>query len=151
MSPMTSIGLFALVFVAGLGIPMMAAMSGQLSLQLGLAKALFIVFSIAFVLSAGYLIYSHGMAKDTFTLAKSNITPVLYMSGAIVVFYMLAVSIVGPQIGIANTIVVVLLGQIISALMIDHFGLFNYPVLSINPTKLLGVFLMVTGIYLARH
>lgn len=151
MSPTSSIGLFALVFVAGLGIPMMAAMSGQLSLQLGLAKALFIVFSIAFVLSASYLIFSHGMAKDTFTLVKSNITPVLYMAGAIVVFYMLAVSLVGPKIGIANTIVVVLLGQIISALIIDHFGLFNYPVVSINPSKMLGVLLMVAGIYLARH
>ena len=153
MISIPQLGLFSLVFVAGLGIPMMAAMSGQLSMHLGLAKGLFVIFTIAFAVSGLYLMYVQGLKTDTIDSEFSlwSVPPVLYMAGLIVVFYMLAVSIVGPKIGIANTIMLVLLGQIISAIIIDHFGLFKYPIVSINPTKLIGVVFMVIGIYLARR
>lgn len=149
----TQTGLFSLVFVAGLGIPMMAAMSGQLSLQFGLAKGLFVIFSIAFLVSGSYLLYSYGAKPglEGSSASFTSVRPVLLLAGFIVVFYMIAVSIVGPRIGIANTILLVLLGQIVSALIIDHFGLFQYPVVPINLTKMFGVLLMVAGIYLARR
>ena len=152
MLTMTNFNLYALGFIAGLGIPVMAAMSGQLSSQLGLAKGLFVLFSIAFTISFAYLMLSGGSKLGgSAVVSIKSISPVFYISGAIVVFYMLAVSIVGPKIGIANTIVLVLLGQIISALLIDHFGLFNYPMIPIDGKKIMGAILMVLGIYLTRR
>ena len=149
---MNGLSQFALVFVAGMGIPMMAAMSGQLSLSLGLAKGLFVVFSVAFAVSGLYLVYVQSVQSGEFGMNSilTQIQPVWLLAGCIVVFYMLAVSIVGPKIGIANAIMLVLLGQIVSAITIDHFGLFSYPIVEISPTRIIGVILMVVGIYLSR-
>lgn len=150
MISIPQVGLFSLVFVAGLGIPMMAAMSGQLSIHVGLAKGLFIIFATAFLISGAYMLATKGVGMDA-RQSLQAVPPILYLAGFIVVFYMIAVSIVAPKIGISNAIMLVLLGQIISALLIDHFGLFNFPVIELNLTKTLGVIFMVIGIYLARR
>jgi len=50
-----------------------------------------------------------------------------------------------------NAIFFVLLGQIISAVIIDHFGLMGVPVARIDLIGIAGITLMVVWVLLARR
>ena len=53
-------------------------------------------------------------------------------------------------IGLGNAIFFVLLGQIVAAAIIDHFGLLGAIQSAITPKRALGLVVMAVGLYLAR-
>jgi bacterial/archaeal transporter family-2 protein len=55
-----------------------------------------------------------------------------YFGGILGAAYILLIVICAPKLGIGNVTVMVLLGQIIAAMVIDHWGLLNTPVHPIN-------------------
>jgi transporter family-2 protein len=56
-----------------------------------------------------------------------------------------------PRIGVANAIFFVLVGQIVAAGLIDQFGLFGALKSPMTPQRLIGVALMLAGVFLARR
>jgi len=73
-----------------------------------------------------------------------------YLGGVFVAFYVLSITWIAPNIGLGNAIFFILFGQLVAAAVIDHFGLFNVPKAPITTARIVGVGLMVIGIYLAR-
>ena len=71
-----------------------------------------------------------------------------YLGGIIVATYVVMITILVPRIGVGTAIAFIVTGQILFAVVIDHFGLFNAPVRSIDTTRFAGVLLMLGGIYL---
>lgn len=71
-----------------------------------------------------------------------------YLGGIIVVTYVIMITILVPRIGVGTAIGFIVTGQILFAVIIDHFGLFNVAVRSIDKARLIGVLLIVTGVYL---
>ncbi len=53
-----------------------------------------------------------------------------------------------PQIGATSTLTAVVIGQLLLALFIDHFGLFGTPKIEINVARLAGLALLIIGAYL---
>ena len=74
----------------------------------------------------------------------------LLLGGALVAFYILSVTYLAPRMGIGNAIFAVLLGQLVSAAAIDHFGLFGANVTPLNATRTLGLALMAGGVWVTR-
>ena len=63
--------------------------------------------------------------------------------GAIIVFTaLLAV----PKIGATPTVMAILIGQIISSIIIDHYGWFEVPVMTYDPLRLVGLVLLVVSL-----
>lgn len=137
-----------LMFLTGVGIPIMAAFNGGLGVQLGspIAASL-ILFGVGGVL-AGAIMLAFGSvpAPDAFTFDR----PYLYLGGLLVLFYILSITFAGPRIGIGNAVFFVLLGQIVAAAVIDHFGLWGAIQSEITPRRIAGIALMAAGVYLAR-
>ena len=50
-------------------------------------------------------------------------------------------------LGVSLTVSLSLLGQLITSLVIDHFGYFNMPVVEFNKKKILGLVIIIAGIY----
>lgn len=73
-----------------------------------------------------------------------------YIGGVIVATYVVTVTFLVPRIGVTNTIVMVVSGQIVASVLIDHFGYFSVPTKEINFEKLLGVMLLVIGVYFSK-
>lgn len=73
-----------------------------------------------------------------------------YIGGVVVATYVVTVTFLVPRIGVTNTIVIVVSGQIVASVLIDHFGCFSVPVKEINFEKLLGVMLLVIGVYFSK-
>lgn len=71
-----------------------------------------------------------------------------YLGGIIVATYVVMITILVPRIGVGTAIGLIVTGQIICAVTIDHFGLFNVAVRPINITRAAGILLMIGGIYL---
>lgn len=134
----------ATMLLAGFGIPLLAALNARLGARIGspnLAAA--ILFCVALLASLAVILVAGGF--DRLSLVPSQ--PVfLFAGGLLVAFYVLAVTWVAPKFGVGNAVFFVLLGQMVSATAIDHWGLFGAIVHPVTPWRLGGLALMAAGL-----
>ena len=139
-----TLGYAALMLVAGLGIPIMAALNGSLGTKLqSPALAATILFSVGWVIAITYLLITEGLPP---TIYLPETPWYFYLGGLLVMFYILSITWVGPRFGIANAVAFVLLGQLVAMTCIDHFGLFGAPQYTLGSQRLMGLFLMAMGV-----
>lgn len=135
-----------LMFVAGLGIPVMAALNGGLGSKLGSpALATAILFAVGGLISLGYLYLTDGMSKINF---RQPIPIFFYFGGVFVMFYILSMTWIAPKFGVANSVSLVLLGQLISMVVIDQYGLLGAQQHSISTQRIAGLIFMALGVFL---
>jgi len=72
----------------------------------------------------------------------------LYIGGILGVALLAIPIYLVPKIGTTSTLIAIVLGQSIAALVIDHFGLFASPNIKINIARGVGVLLVALGAYL---
>ena len=68
-----------------------------------------------------------------------------------IAFYVLSITFIAPKFGVGNAVFFVLLGQLISAALIDHFGLFGAQINPLSMTRAGGIFLMAVGVYVTQQ
>ncbi|MEM7280064.1 MAG: DMT family transporter [Pseudomonadota bacterium] len=139
--PSTLVLSLTLLF-AGIGIPIMAAINSGLGSKLGNPTlATVVLFSIALASSTLVLWFQSSPVK----LDLATVPPQYFMGGLFVAFYVLAMTFVAPRIGVGNAIFLVLLGQMVSAALIDHHGWLNAPQMGISTMRILGILLVMAG------
>ena len=74
-----------------------------------------------------------------------------YLGGIIVATYVVMITILVPRIGVGTAIAFIVTGQMLCAIAIDHFGLFNVQVRPADVGRITGVLLMIAGIYLVMR
>ncbi|MFK7837949.1 MAG: DMT family transporter [Sulfitobacter sp.] len=137
-----------IMLVAGIGIPVLAAMNAALGRLVGSpAAAATVLFVVAFGTSliVAVLTGPHTLAR--FASAPKH----LFLAGALIAFYVLTITFIAPHFGIGNAVFFVLLGQLISAAAIDHFGLFGAQVSPLGLTRASGIALMAAGVWLTQQ
>jgi len=72
----------------------------------------------------------------------------LYLGGILGVLIVAIPIFILPKIGVSSTLSSMIFGQIILALILDHFGFMGNPTIAINLKKILGVFLLLISIFL---
>jgi transporter family-2 protein len=72
----------------------------------------------------------------------------LYVGGVLGVAILAAPILLVPRIGTTPTVIAIILGQSLIALLIDHYGLFAAPKFEINLARIAGVMLVAVGSYL---
>ena len=129
---------------AGIGIPILAALNAALGGRIGSPVAASVVlFAIAFLSAAA--VYATGLFKPTGSLLAAP--KHLFLAGVLIAFYVLSITFIAPKFGVGNAVFFVLLGQLISAALIDHFGLFGAQINPLSMTRAGGIFLMAVGVY----
>ncbi|MEP3421027.1 MAG: DMT family transporter [Erythrobacter sp.] len=148
LSTDTFAALALLMFLSGIGIPIMATLNGGLGAQLGSPiAACLILLGVAAVIAGTLMLFTGGVpAAQSFTLDR----PILYLGGAFFLFYILSITWAGPKMGIGNAVFFVLLGQLVAAAAIDHYGLWGAIKTEITVRRIAGIMLMAAGVYLAR-
>jgi len=135
------------MLATGVGIPVMAALSGTLGTKYGSpAFASSVLFLVALSISLAFLFAVEGGLKP---FPKTSLPFYFYLGGVFVAFYVLSVTWVAPQFGVGNAVAFVLLGQLISMAAIDQFGLLGAPTHAINIPRFIGLILMSVGVFLA--
>ncbi len=138
-----------LSLTAGMMIPFQSALNARLgkALQSPYYAAL-IVFLIAFTGLVIYILLARLPLPSVTQIRSAPATS--YLGGILGGAYILLIVICAPKLGIGNVTVLVLLGQILSAMIIDHWGWMNTPVHPINWQRLLGVMLVIAGVWLVK-
>ncbi len=72
----------------------------------------------------------------------------LYFGGVLGVAILAAPIFLLPRIGTTSTLLLIVLGQSLFALAIDHFGLFASPKIEVTLSRAVGVLLVAIGAYL---
>ncbi|KUP92754.1 DMT family transporter [Tritonibacter horizontis] len=136
-----------LMLAAGIGIPVLAALNARLGQFLGAPGAATVVlFAVAFAAAlAFYLLVGPKTLTDVVSAPKH-----LMLAGLLVAFYVLSITHVAPHFGVGNAVFFVLLGQLISAAAIDHFGLFGAQVSPITAMRALGISVMAAGVWITQ-
>lgn len=138
-----------IMFLTGVGIPILAALNGGLGARLGSPMAAsMILFGLAFLIAATGAMLTGSAGQMRFT---SDIPAHFYFGGLFVAFYVIAVTFIAPKFGVGNAIFFVLVGQLVSAATIDHFGLFGAIRSAVDIKRIAGIALMIAGVWLARR
>ena len=147
---MSQTGLYALtMLIAGIGIPVLAALNAALGTRLGSpVAAATILFVVA--LSATVLVLVT-LDRPAALSGYQDAPKHLFLAGILVAFYVLSITFVAPRFGVGNAVFFVLLGQLISAAAIDHFGLFGAQVSPLSLTRAGGIALMASGVFLTQQ
>ena len=136
-----------MMLVVGMGIPVTAALNAVLGTHLASpVAASVILFGVGLVLTALVLAFVGLPSANAF----SGVPLWSYAAALGVVFYVLSVTWSAPRIGVGNAIFFVLLGQLIAAATIDHFGLFGALKTTLTAKRALGLLVMALGVYLAK-
>lgn len=137
------------MLVAGIGIPVLAALNAALGAKIGSpAAAAAVLFVVAFLVAFATMLGTGG----TKAIASLPGQPKhLFLAGVLIAFYVLSITWVAPQFGVGNAVFFVLLGQLFAAAAIDHFGLFGAQQASLTPLRAAGLALMAVGVLLARR
>ncbi len=137
----------AIMLAAGIGIPVLAGLNAALGMRLGNpAAAALCLFVVAFL--GALTVFLATGASGLGNLASAP--PHLFLAGLLVAFYVLSITWVAPHFGVGNAVFFVLLGQLASAAIIDHFGLFGARITPVTAMRLGGLLLMAMGIYLVQ-
>jgi bacterial/archaeal transporter family-2 protein len=65
-------------------------------------------------------------------------------------FYVLGSTVTAPKLGAATLVAVILAGQAVAALLVDHFGWVGFEEQPVTPGRIAGVLLVAAGVALVR-
>ena len=145
----TTFLLALLAVVSGALIPVQAASNAALSRSIDgnvpfAAMVLFLVAAIA----TGLTMLASG--KELPGLNDLRGAPWwAYSGGVIVAFYVLTITFLAPRLGVGTAIALIVTGQVLAAVTIDHFGFMRSLTVPLSPTRMIGTLLMVVGVFLA--
>ena len=71
-----------------------------------------------------------------------------WFGGLLGATYVAATTVLGPKLGAASFLALTLAGQMLAALLVDHYGVIGFPQSPLTPTRLLGTALLVVGVLL---
>lgn len=142
----SSIIYFALALITGALIPIQASTNAAFSKSIGNPLTTGVmVFVVGFL---AMVIVSIAMKVPIPTTQQLSSAPWYgYAGGIIVASYVVMITVLVPRIGVGTAIALIVTGQILCAVIIDHFGLFSVQVRTVNVSRVAGILLMIAGIY----
>lgn len=138
-----------LAIVAGMMMPTQAAINNKLAANVGNPiLAAFVSFFIGTIALFLYILAT-GIPLGNLAEAK-NASLVAWTGGILGAFYVASSVLLVPRLGVALTFSLIIAGQMLITLVIDHFGLLGIATKEISLPRLLGVTLIIIGVVLIR-
>ena len=135
-----------LAIAAGVAAAMQAATNAGLSKSTGLGPALVVNTVIVLIGTIG--LWAAMGAKTIFFPAGTSWT--FYLGGLFGFVIIASLTFVFPKIGAAYAIALMVGGQCVAALVVDHFGLMGMPPDPVTIQRLIGVGLVAAGAVVVR-
>jgi len=138
---------YILGLTAGLGLALQVGMNAQLRKVLGSAySAALISFLVGTTALVALMLVTRTAvpARDTFAAVPHW----AWFGGLFGAFYVAISTIVAVELGATSLLALALAGQLLMALLVDHFGWLGLPENPITLGRLFGVFLLAAGVWL---
>jgi len=132
----------AVMLMAGIGIPVLAALNSRLGAAFGSPPyAVLVLIAVALLSLLPFLAFQQ--RPESFFQAPLY----SYFGGVFFLFYILSITWIAPHFGLGNAIFFVLLGQILCSAVVDHFGLLGVKPVPVDKVRLMGLALMAAGVF----
>jgi transporter family-2 protein len=131
----------------GIGLVVQVGMNSTLRALLGSPiVAAFISFLVGTAALAAYL----ALARTPLPLrSQLGLVPAwAWLGGVLGAFYVASSVVVGPRLGAATLLALVVLGQLLTSLVVDHFGWLGFPQHPLTQARVLGALLLFGGVLL---
>jgi bacterial/archaeal transporter family-2 protein len=136
-----------LPILAGMAVATQTAINGQLRASIGSPLvAAFISFLVGTIVLAALILITRQEIP-----ALSQVTGIAwykFLGGFLGAFFITSVIISVQRISVANLLSMVIAGQLITALVYDHFGLIGIKQNPITITRIIGASALILGAYL---
>lgn len=145
---MSNIFFYFMALLAGMALTAQGGINAQLRAVIGSpVMATLISFVTGLVV---ILIYIMLFDRNSFaSLSHLKSTPVYIMSGGVIgALFVSSVIILAPKIGAANMLGLIVAGQMILAVALDHYGLLGFVQHSVNWYRITGTILLIVGVVL---
>jgi transporter family-2 protein len=141
---------FTIALAIGVMLPLQAGVNAQLRLYVAhpvvAAFLSFIVGTVALLIVS--LIFRTNWVSGS-RLASAPWW--VWMGGVLGANYVLMAIILAPRLGAATLIGLTVTGQMISSVILDHYGLIGYPVHPASPGRIVGSALLLAGVLLIQR
>ena len=140
-------GLNSLIMIAALGgvaVSIQAHFMGLIDKRVGTMESMFITYG-----SGGLLIGIAILLNRGHNLAAAQQIPwYTWSSGVLGLVIVGTIGYSTPRLGLVTALTVIVAAQFVTGAVIDHFGLFGADVRPLDLTRLLGVILLMLGMWL---
>jgi transporter family-2 protein len=137
---------FVLAFVAGMALTIQVGVNSTLRRGLGdpgmATLVSFLVGTVGLVL---FLLLTRTSLPTRTAVAA--VPWWAWLGGLVGAFYVVT-TVVGPRLGSATLLALVVLGQLLAALVIDHFGWIGFPQHPLSTVRILGAIMLFGGVLL---
>lgn len=141
---------FLLALVAGAMMPTQAAINNKLAGYVqSPVSAAFISFLVGTVGLLVYLIASGTPISGLFNVKDAP--PIAWLGGLLGAFFVTTAVVLAPRIGVALTFSLIVAGQMLITLVLDHFGFLGVPVKEISLARVFGILLITAGVVIIRR
>ena len=139
-----------LALVAGAMMPTQAAIKNKLAGYVASPiSAAFISFLIGTVGLFVYM-FATGVPISNLTNIK-DAPPIAWIGGLLGAFFVASTVILAPRIGVAMTFSLIVAGQMLITLVLDHYGFLGLPVKEISLARIGGILLITAGVVIIRR
>ena len=138
-----------LVTLAGAATALQAPINARLATAVGSAvNAALVSFAVGTIALIGLALILQ-VRPD---MAAARTLPwYAWIGGLCGVIFVIAATWGVPRLGVAMTITLMVAGQLLLGLVLDHFGAFGAPRQPVNLTRMVGVALVIGGVLLVRR
>jgi len=136
--------IFLMLAMAGIAVAFQAGVNGALGKQIGTIEASFTSFAVGIVfIFVAMMVFG----KGNILLVKN--VPVWQLTGGILgAIYVMTSVLMVPKIGIGNVLMLLIIAQLSTSAVIDHFGIFTGIPIPINWKKIAALGLMFSALWL---
>lgn len=136
-----------LALVAGAFLPLQAAVNATLRAPLGGAvQAAFASFLVG-TLTLGITVVTSRSPSPHL----GNVAPWQWTGGVLGAFYLSMTIVLTPKLGAATTFGLIICGQLLASLALDHSGFLGVPHHALNAPRMLGALFLLAGVFLIRR
>ncbi len=128
----------------GIAVGLQAPLASMMSGRLGTLESVFIVHLGGAILAGLPLLAIRGGNLG----AWRDVPWYALAAGAFGLVVLSAVSYTIPRIGVATTVTLIVVAQLVTAALLDHFGLLGATVRLLDPVRVLGIGVLLAGTWL---
>jgi len=140
--------LLVLTLAMGAMLPIQAALNGKLMRTFGHPV---IGATISFLTGTLILLIYAFSIRSSFNPALIKETQWYHWVGGLIgAIYVTGIIVLIPRLGAGLAFALIVSGQLLMSVLMDHYGLLGVPVNPVNPSKLIGFCLLIVGVFLIR-
>ncbi len=142
--------LVVLALAAGAGLPVQASVNAALARHAGRAEwAAFVNFAVGLVALAAWLFALRLSPPPALALSRAPWWS--WAGGLLGAFYVSAITLLTPRLGVTVTLGLAVAGQMVAALALDQAGAFGLADRPLTPSRLAGAARLVVAVVLIRR